>query len=102
MILVDPGKGKEKFVPLRLIMEKSQQGVQKRLEAPGLSNREGAGGKVVRSCRQHVGSFFIEWERIGRLTPTVYELCVKTGRSRGGVIEVLAKLARGEIFLFLR
>ncbi|MDA5107163.1 hypothetical protein [Brevibacillus thermoruber] len=29
-----------------------------------------------------------------RRTPTVDELCVKTGRSRGGVMEVLAALAR--------
>ncbi|MDA5110530.1 hypothetical protein O3V59_19520 [Brevibacillus thermoruber] len=31
-----------------------------------------------------------------RRTPTVDELCVKTGRSRSGVMEVLAALAREE------
>jgi SOS-response transcriptional repressor LexA len=31
-----------------------------------------------------------------RRTPTVDELCVKTGRSRSGVIEVLTALAREE------
>jgi len=31
-----------------------------------------------------------------RRTPTVDELCVKTGRDRSGVLEVLAALAREE------
>jgi DNA-binding IclR family transcriptional regulator len=47
---------------------------------------------IVRKVLRIIANFSVG----GRRTPTVDELCVKTGRSCSGVMEVLAALAREE------
>lgn len=51
---------------------------------------------MLQDIERKVLRVIANYSAIRRRTPTVDELCIKTGRSRGGIMEVLEVLMREE------